>query len=304
MVLQVGYVGGQGRKLMITHNLNQPPPSPTAYSNFQQVRPFGQLFPQFSGITEISSSGDSHYNSMQFSLRNTSWHGLTGQVGYALGHASDTMSFPRNTWPTDSNNVRGDWGNADFDTRHGLSGYVLYDVPQLVHSAPRLSKGWQLNAFFTYNSGFPFNVFSGVDNSHTRARNDRADMVGDPFSGIVQPAQTGDLLTNGVRWFNATAFTPNAPGTFGNSQRNQFYGPHFKTVDFSVFKNTPITEKLSTQFRMEMFNAFNILNLAAPTNSANSGGFGLITSTLHAGDAPGIGSGEPFNIQFALKLIW
>ncbi len=307
VVLQVGYVGGQGRKLMITRNQNQPPPSQTAYSStqIQGVRPYGGLFPQFAGITEISSSGDSHYNSLQVSLRNTSWHGLTGQVAYTLGEARDDMSFARNTWPTDSNNVRGDWGNADFDTRHNLSGYVLYDLPQLVHSAPRLTKGWQLNAFFTYNSGFPFNVFSGVDNSHTRARNDRADQAGDPFSGIVQPAQTGDLLTNGVRWFNPAAFAKNAAGTFGNTQRNQLYGPHFRTVDFSVFKNTPITERISTQFRVEMFNAFNILNLAAPDNRVTSGNsFGLISSTLHAGDAPGIGSGEPFNVQFALKLIW
>ena len=304
MVFQIGYVGSQGRKLLFTRNQNQPPPSPSTYSNIQAVRPYGGLFPQFAGITEVSSSGDSHYSSMQVSLRNTSWHGLTGQVAYTLGHARDDMSAPRNHWPADSNNVRGDWGNSDFDTRHNLSGYVLYDLPQLVHSAPRLTKGWQLNAFFTFDSGFPFTVTSGSDNSHTRARNDRADQVSDPFSGIVQPAQSGGLLTKGVRWFNPAAFAKNALGTFGNTQRNQFYGPHLKTVDFSVFKNTPITEKLSTQFRMEMFNAFNILNLAQPVSNVSSGSFGLIRSTFHADDAPGIGSGEPFNIQFALKLIW
>jgi hypothetical protein len=97
----------------------------------------------------------------------------------------------------------------------------------------------------------------------------------------------------------------NAPGTFGNTKRNQFNGPRFKTVDFSVIKNTPITERVKTQFRVEMFNVFNILNLAQPDNCSCDGlANGLISSTLHAGDAPGIGSGEPFNVQFALKIIF
>ncbi len=307
-VLQVGYVGSQARKLLITRNENQPPPSPTSYtsSGFTAARPFGLAFPQFAGITELSSSADSHYNSLQVSLRNTTWRGLTGQMAYTFSHARDEISFPRNRWPADSNNVRGDWGNADSDIRHILGGYFLYDVPQLGHSLPRLTKGWQLNTFFTFESGFPFTVFAGGNNSNTRARKDRADQVGNPFSGIVQPAQSGGLLTNGVTWFNPAAFKKNARGTFGNTARNAFYGPPFKSVDFSIFKNTPITERLSTQFRVEIFNVFNILNLASPDNFVSDGAsFGLVTSTLAtANGAPGIGSGEPFNIQFALKLRW
>jgi hypothetical protein len=108
-----------------------------------------------------------------------------------------------------------------------------------------------------------------------------------------------------VQWINPSAFQTNAFGTFGNSKRNQFLGPRFKTVDFSVIKNTPITERVRTQFRVEMFNVFNILNLTQPDNcSCDGSAFGLITSTVHAGDAPGIGSGEPFNVQFALKIIF
>jgi len=67
-----------------------------------------------------------------------------------------------------------------------------------------------------------------------------------------------------------------------------------------------VSERLKTQFPVEMFNVFNILNLAPPDNCLCSGrgGFGLILSTLHNPDAPGIGPGEPFNVQFALKFIW
>jgi hypothetical protein len=299
VLVQAGYVGSRGRKLIVTRNINQPAPSPVD-RNLQRARPFYSQFPNFAAITEISSAGNSQYNSMQLSAHANTWHGLSGQFAYTLGHAMDEMSFPRNNRPTDNFNLRGDYNNADFDTRHNISGYVVYDLPHFDGSLPRLTNGWEITAFWSYNSGFPFTVLSGVDNSHTGNKLDRANLVGDPFSGIVQPAEG---ISKGVQWINPAAFVVNAAGTFGTSKRNQFYGPHFKTMDFSVIKNTPITERFKTQFRVEMFNVFNTLNLAPPGTSL-FGGFGLINSTLHAGDAPGIGPGEPFNVQFALKIIF
>ena len=310
-LLQIGYVGSQGRKLLVNRNQNQPPPSPTAYANFQAARPYDSAFPQFSGITELMSGSNSHYNSMQVTLRNTSWRGLQGQISYTLGHAMDYMSSVRNNHPTDSNNLKLEWGNADFDTRHDVSGYFIYDAPQLGHSLPRLTKGWEFSSFFQYNSGYPFTVGSGLggrtSGSHTGSGKDRANETGNPFSAITQPTQQfPGTLSSGVAWFNPGAFTDNEAGTFGTTRRNQFYGPKFKSVDFSVIKNTPITERLSAQFRIEIFNIFNILNLAGPSGCIDvSAGCGLITSTYGTAiGAPGIGPGEPTNVQFALKLIW
>jgi hypothetical protein len=313
IVVQAAFVGSQGRKLVITHNINQPSASVTPYPSLQQARPFFSEFPDLSGITEISSVGNSHFNSMQLSVRSTNWHGLTGQFAYTLGHSKDEMSFPRNNRPTDNNDIHADYGNADFDTRHNISGSLIYDIPPLGRAWPRLTKGWELATLLSYNTGFPFTVYTdtGSDNSHTGNKLDRADIVGDPFSGVVQPAGG---TSGGVQWINPGAFVQNADGTFGNSRRNQFYGPHFKTLDFSVIKNTPITERVKTQFRVEMFNLFNVLNLAQPGGNAlgapgsmcicDGDAFGRINSTVHAPDAPGIGSGEPFNVQFALKIIF
>jgi hypothetical protein len=238
------------------------------------------------------------------SLRNTSWKGLTGQLAYTFAHAYDDQSAARNAWPADSNNFQGDWGNADFDTRHNLSGYLLYDVPQIGHSLPKLTKGWEVSSFWSYDSSFPFTVTSGVDNSNTGQLNDRADQVGNPFSGVTQPGTI--LQAGGIAFFNPAAFTVNAPGTFGNTKRNQFYGPSFKTVDFSVIKNTAITERFKLQLRIEMFNIFNILNLAPPDAGASDGSaFGISGTTRGTNNgSPGIGSGEPFNVQVALKLTW
>ena len=93
-------------------------------------------------------------------------------------------------------------------------------------------------------------------------------------------------------------------GSFGTMRRNQLTGPGFASVNLSVFQNIPVTERLKAQFRLEMFNIFNRLNLAPPSCYL-FGGFGQRTDTI--GDyngAPGIGPGEPFNMQLALKLIF
>jgi len=85
---------------------------------------------------------------------------------------------------------------------------------------------------------------------------------------------------------------------------NQIYGPGFSDVDLSVFKNIPITERVKAQFRIEMFNTFNHINLASGIG-ATSPSSGVIADTI--GDfngAPGIGPGEAFNMQLGLKILF
>ena len=94
-------------------------------------------------------------------------------------------------------------------------------------------------------------------------------------------------------------------GTFGNLRRNAFYGPGYEDTDISLFKNTHFTERVVAQFRVEMFNVGNHINLAPPSSSFGSSSFGRSTDTI--GDyngAPGIGPGEPYNTQLALKILF
>ena len=143
-------------------------------------------------------------------------------------------------------------------------------------------------------------MYAGQNISGTFENKDRVNVVGDPTSGV------NHSLTNGyIQWLNPAAFALPTPGSYGNEKRNQFYGPKFASVDFSVFKNTPITEKISSQFRVEMFNLFNRTNLPNPGTTFTSGSFGRISDTIgDANGATGIGAGEPFNVQLALKIIF
>ena len=108
-----------------------------------------------------------------------------------------------------------------------------------------------------------------------------------------------------VRYFDPAAFAVPAAGTYGNLARNAYYGPWFKTVDVSVFKTTKLSGGASAQLRFELFNLFNTINWANPGASlASSTTLGLMSNTRNATNAPGIGAGEPRNVQLALKIIF
>jgi hypothetical protein len=114
----------------------------------------------------------------------------------------------------------------------------------------------------------------------------------------------------GEQWVNPNAFcVPGAPGCPGTTNpagdvgRNEFYGPGFADVDLSVFRVFSMKERLKLQLRAEMFNVFNRINLASGAGSVGSNG--VVGDTI--GDfngAPGLGPGEPFNLQIAAKIIF
>ena len=301
---EIGYVGSLGRHLLTVLDINQPPPSALGTSATRAaqnlIRPYYSQFPQFATINQVESIANSHYNGLVTSLRTSNWHGLVSKFSYTLGHSLDDASLVRGRNPTNSYDLRFDYGNSDFDVRHTFTSYITYDLPRPSH-AKLLLGGWQLNSLMSFYTGTPFTVTAGQNISGTFEGRDRVNVVGDPFQGVSH-----SLVNGYVQWVNPAAFAAPAPGTFGNEKRNQFYGPGFSSVDFSVFKNTPITERVSTQFRVEMFNIFNHTNFGGLASaSRTSGSFGRITDTI--GDyngATGIGAGEPFNVQLAFKVIF
>jgi outer membrane receptor protein involved in Fe transport len=295
-IVQIGYVGTRGHRLAIMRDINAPAPSAAGLS--QTRRPFYALYPDLQAINELETIGRSTYNSLQMSLIQSSWHGLSGRLNYTLGHAMDNASEARNTLPMNSANIDQDWGNAAFDVRHVISAGFTYNLPALGGS--RLGDGWQFNVISTIQSGPPFNIVVGTDVDGTGDRQDRPNLVGDPFSNI--PASPNGLTQY---YFNPAAFAIPAAGTFGNLARNELYGPWFKTVDVSVFKTTKLTSHTSIQLRAEIFNLFNWVNWGNPgLTLTSSTAFGIISNTRNATNAPGIGAGEPFNVQLAAKLIF
>ena len=303
VVAQLGYVGSQARHLLSLLDINQSFPNgvtatPGIYATFEQssVFPDGPLV-DTNPINQVESIGTSNYNSLQATLRTQNWHGLSSNLAYTWSHNLDIVSQYRGTLPQDSHNFKGDYGNSDFDVRNTFVGFLSYDIPGSQHLR-LLTNGWQTNTLLTLHGGQPFSVFSSSDTSGTNEGVQRADLVGDPYSGVHHSSSISQV------WLNQSAFANPAAYTFGNSRRNQYYGPGYGSWDLSFFKNTPITERINTQFRVEMFNLTNKTNFAPPRNTVGSQ-LGTLYDTI--GDyngAPGIGAGEPFNTQLALKIIF
>ena len=313
---QFGYVGSQGRKLLTLLNINQPylggAPGPNSGD-------FGGNY--YSDINQVESIGTSNYNSLQAVFRTTSWHNLTSQAAYTWGHNLDEVTAYRGALPQDSYNYKnntpgdpGDYGNSDFDTRNSLVGYINYDVPAF--KGPKvLTGGWSLNSSFAFKGGQPITIYNANDTSGTNEYTQRVNQVGNPFTGTSHAILTNSNGGKYVQILNPAAFAAPAPNTWGTIARNSIFGPGYEDFDLSVFKNTKFDIHdfpVNAQFRAEMYNLFNRVNLASPACTqlcndyfGSGSGFGTSGSTIGSGNySPGIGPGEPFNTQLALKIIF
>jgi hypothetical protein len=308
-LFSVGYVGAYAQHLEVLYDLNQPVANGTAT---QGPRPYPQtVFPNENttfagksllGINQLNFEAASNFHSLQTTVKQALWHGVQTTMNYTWSKSMDDASS--NTTPMNSYNLHQDYGPSTFDNRHVLNGFVYYSVPQLGHFAPKLTKGFQLNAIYTYSSGNPISPGISTDNSKTTELKDRPNYTGvNPYTGLI--LNTTSATGRQYRWMtNANnSFTVPTAGTYGNERRDAFTGPNFRTVDFSLFKHTPITERVMSEFRVEIFNIFNFNNFANPTvSNITSSTFGTITNTRNGSASPGIGYGEPFNIQFAFKV--
>ena len=307
-VLQIGYVGSEGRKLSVLLDINQLPNGATAFNPIAKSQTTdgkfigagpGYLYPNIGSINQLNSAGTSNYNALQSTLRLRAWHGLSTQIAYTWAHALDEISAYRGAIPYDSNNLKAEYGNGDFDTRHNFSATLVWNIPGSDRGPKWLSHGWSVNSLMTFHGGQPLDEFrTGYD------------IIGDPFAGVSHSFNKA-----GVTWINPAAFclpaidggsaSCSGPNVFGGTlRRNQIYGPGFSDLDLSVLKIIPIAERVKAQFRVEMFNVFNRVNLASGVG-ATSPGSGVISDTI--GDfngAPGIGPGEAFNLQLGLKILF
>ena len=284
-VLQLGYVGSAGHKLAIMESLT----------------PNTVLYPNIGSVLQENSVGNSNYNSLQTTLRIRAWHGFSSQFAYTWAHELDDMTEYRGEIPFDSTNLKLDYGSGDFDTRNNFTAFWTYDIPGSSHGPKILTHGWQVSSLWSFHGGQPFN-FPGTDPSGTQRPG--VNLVADPFAGVSHSfSKALGGPTPGEQWVNPAAFVVLPAGVPGNLGRNAFYGPGFADVDLSVIKNIPVTERFRVQLRAEMFNTFNRKNLA--TGAGSVGADGTVRDTI--GDfngAPGIGPGEPFNMQLVAKIIF
>jgi outer membrane receptor protein involved in Fe transport len=312
----IGYFGSKGTNLRIQRNINQyrsdgTMPFPTLSSNSPILAgaALGNIFYN-------DSVGNSSYNALWVTGNQRLSHGLQFNASYTFSKSIDYNSLnTQGVVVQDSFNIRGDRGVSDFDARHRFVINGLYELP---FKGNRLVEGWQLSSIAQLQSGNPINIITNI-NSFTGTMTLRPDLIGtinnigkvSPglwFSNSVcDPRVTVSTAAGFCTSSSVFALPVSSSGVFhfGSLGRNVITGPDFKNVDFSVLKNTRITESLRIQFRTEIFDLFNHANLGQPGRVAMVGStsFGLITPT-NGTRFPTSDSGSSRQLQFALKLIF
>jgi outer membrane receptor protein involved in Fe transport len=260
-------------------------------------------FPYYQGVT-VRSPRMGNYNShlMIISVEKRMSKGLTAMFNFTGGKIiSEGMNSPVDFGPIEQTNelsYQDSKHNRRLERSVDPTDVARRAVVSLLYELPfgkgpgginKLIGGWQVNTIGIMQTGVPV-LISGANNFLANRPNS---------TGVSAKLDN----PTAQRWFNTEAFVNPAPFTFGNIGRAlpDVRGPGTFNWDLSFIKNTRLTERFNLQFRAEMFNFMNSVNLGLPArgfspgaNGQNiSGTFGTITSARDAR-----------NIQLGLKLLF
>jgi hypothetical protein len=213
------------------------------------------------------------------------------------------------------NNPAADYGPCGSDFRN-IENIVIITKSNFHLSnrfASLLVNNWELAPLVHIQSGAPFTVTSGQDNSFTDIGNDRPNLIPGVPIYLHQPIRSGSGQAN-RGYLNPAAFAqvtagcpidPNTKqpnplscpgyGTYGNVRRNSFRGPTNYQFDAQVSRIFPIHESLNMTLRLEAFNVLNHPNFNLPTGTTagtpggttgqmavlTSGTFGQVSTTAN-----------------------
>jgi hypothetical protein len=312
-VLTVGYVGNIGQHLAETiADINVPTPAQVtaglnAATPYKAPRQLATLLPNLGGVGWLQSEGVSNYNGLQTSFQRRLAKGLAFDANYTWGHAlSDQTGFSEEGmqgWAdADPTRIRAiDYGNAENDIRNRFALSINYELPFKNFQGPAKYAlgGWKINSIVAWQSGKDFSVTNNNGcNGGSNCASPNYNGGPDRPNQVKSPKLAKPTLQE---WFDVTAFVPQTLGTVGSTARNSLYGPHFRHIDFSLFKDFPVYDRFTVQFRAETFNITNTPNFYMPNNvnsgpgtRLGNGQFGQITNM----DPNYV----PRQLQFALKL--
>jgi hypothetical protein len=313
-VVTAGYAGSRGVHLLRSSDVNLRTPVLRSDGTYSFPLTGPRKNTAFTTIELKSSDGNSWYNAGILEIRHR-WRGLTAQSSYTWARNIDTTQA--STFFSDATNsttsampelpgFQYNKGPADFHVKHNWVVNAIYAFPSGRHW---MSSGWQVAAISQVRSGHPATVF--LQNNWSASG--WAPSIG-PGLGFDRPSMTPGFtyesaVTGDPRgWFNPRAFVLPERGTLGNLGRNALVGPNYRTLDFSISKNTRVGrlgEAGAVQFRAEAFNIGNRPNfrLAPPALQAFAGAaagepvlstFGVVRETIPSSR----------QIQFGLRVVF
>jgi hypothetical protein len=315
-ILEINYVGShqihQGRN----RDINQVESSALLGAYQGTLNP--DLYRPYLGYSDIfvnGRDGTSRYNSLQVFTNRRFTSGIEFQVAYTWSRLiSSTLNQDtegKNNPVQNAYNLAAEKALGTQDQPQTLTLNFIYDLPFFKKSSNPFTKqtlgGWEIVGIYTARSGLPTTVCIDHD---VVGLNDGGTICERPDVIAAPNLDSSKRTIN--EYFNTNAFVVQAPGTFGDSARNNVRGPGINNFDFSVFKDFALPrftggsgEGPKLQFRAEFFNFLNHTQFA-----------GLNTTFVPAQDVAGspaspsspfgsvTGVREPREIQLALKLVF
>ncbi|MBI3683768.1 MAG: TonB-dependent receptor [Acidobacteria bacterium] len=305
MLLEVGYVGASSHKLRHTYNINTPPPGPGAINSRRPIQtmvvpPDNVVIGPVAAINYETGNSNQNYHGLQLRFEKRLSRGLSLTAGYifskTIGDEPGGFGGGGNTSASEQNirNFRAERAMADEHIKHRFVANYIYDLPfgrgrALAGTVNRLADafigGWSAAGIVTLSSGLRVDVTVTGNPSNTGTTN-RPNVVHE----WRLPASDQRSLD---RWFDTTAFAPNAAFTFGNAGRNLIDGPPLVNFDLALYKSFHPTERVRVQLRGEAFNSTNTPYFGSPNGQVGNPNFGQISS-----------AGRPRNLQIGLKVVF
>jgi hypothetical protein len=231
-------------------------------------------------VTEFYNGNSSNFNGLNATVTSRiNW--LTLQFNYAYGHALDESSnggfdaFGVNpNGQINPYNVRQNYGNADYDTRHYISANYAITIPHF--GGPRaVVDDWEVAGTVFHNSGYPFSV-GDANNTITYGNAALAKQIDNNFDHHCGGKAHANVIVSNPCDF-ASHFT-NATD-FGQQRRNQIYGPNYTDFDLDIAKGfkLPKWETAKLKLGVQFFNMFNHPNFQIPTADVNDSNNGVIS---------------------------
>ena len=326
-ILQLAYVGSQGRNLFLRSTANKVTGvtmnATTGVGSV--VREFGSRFGE---IDYKTTGGTDHYNSLQTTLNRRFAKGLTLGAQWTYGHSiGNTGGSNEANTATNPYNFRADRGNNAFDVRHSANVSVMYELPfgkgramgqNWNVATDSLLGGWQVGGIFNGRTGLPLDIrITRPDFVYRDTRNNTIvnapilvsgvpvtiPVVNVPGGGNSRDVRFPDVVA-GVNAFvqnpsdkryllNPAAFAIPAPGTFGNLGRGALHGPGMNQFDLTLHKQISVTERFKAEFRIEAYNLLNKGNFANPVVRLNNV-LGTSGNTLQPGQPYTAATGGTF----------
>ena len=298
--LDIAYVGNQARHLQYQYDLQQLPVgsttggmTPPPNNTWLAVLPYRG----YSNIIYTNYGANSEYNALQIKATRRFSKTLTLGTDYTYSHNRDLADGDYLTAIRDRFHPKLDYGPSGWDFRHVFNLNYVYEFPTFGNKSALLRfmlGGWETSGVIRAWSGSPFSLYcGGTPGTYSSSA---------PFCDYVGGAVYNKSST--VGWINSSAFVAPAPGTIGNTTRNEFRGPGYQNWNLSLFKNLNFTERMRLQLRLETFNTFNHVQFGGNTTGDPT------QSNAGVNNQPGAyfgklgGTRDPRQIQLGAKLYF